>query len=256
MRAAQVRTSAGAARNPAACATSGARAGAATGGTASPDEGPGRRAMPRRGAAASYSATFSGQSAFRSANVAALRRMISLRFWSLRCLVVPRWGLVRGSPACRVLGLEAQHQGHRMVAGGRVGYVGRFVPADPGGRVGYVGRFVLRPSRGRRPCCSAVAVRRVEHQEYLEEPHAGLKQLCARVRGGRRGRERAATRHVRGPGKVLEAGIGGVSVSAELRQGESPLGCCEAPLKDVIMVLCLIAHRRDAGGALPVAGCG
>ena len=91
---------------------------------------------------------------------------------------------------------------------------------------------------------------------HLEEPHADLKQLGARVRGGRRGSERAATGHVRGPGEVLEAGIGGVSVSAELRQEEGPLdsGCCEVPLEDVVTVFCVIAHRRDAGGAL--AGCG
>ena len=113
------------------------------------------------------------------------------------------------------------------------------------------GRFVRRPSRGRVRCpfCTAVAVRRVVHQERLEEPHAGLKQLGARVRGGRRGSERAATGHVGGPGEVLEAGVGGVSV-------ESLLGCCEAPLKDVVMVLCLIAYRRDAGGAHPLAGGG
>ena len=61
--------------------------------------------------------------------------------------------------------------------------------------------------------------------------------------------ELAATGHVRGPAGVLEAGIGGVSASAELRQEEGPLGCCEAPLEDVVLVLCTIAHRRDAGGA-------
>ena len=55
---------------------------------------------------------------------------------------------------------------------------------------------------------------------------------------------------------MLEAGVGSVSVSAELRQEESPLGCCEAPFKDVVMVLCLIAYRRDAGGAHPLAGGG
>ena len=165
------------------------------------------------------------------------RGCVALRFWSLCGPVVPRWGLVRGSPARRVLGLEAQHHGRPVPVWWR------------GGRVGDVGRFVRRPGRGRCPCCPAVAVRRVVHQERLEEPHAGLKQLGARVRGGRRGSERAATGHVRGPGEVLEAGIGGVSVSAELRQEESPLGCCEAPLEDPVLVLCTIAHRRDAGGA-------
>ena len=117
------------------------------------------------------------------------------------------------------------------------------------GRPGRLRRQV-RPSRlWSPPLLSRRAVRRVVHQERLEEPHADLKQLGARVRGGRRGRERAATGHVLGPGEVLEAGIGGVSASAELRQEEGPLGCCEAPLEDVVLVLCTIAHRRDAGGA-------
>ena len=39
------------------------------------------------------------------------RGCVALRFWSLRRPVVPRGGLVCGSPARRALGLEAQHHG-------------------------------------------------------------------------------------------------------------------------------------------------
>ena len=71
------------------------------------------------------------------------RCCVALRYWSLSCPVAPRWGLVRGSPARRVLGLEAQHPGRPVAVWGQ------------GGRVGYGGRFV-RPGCGRRPCCPAV----------------------------------------------------------------------------------------------------